>query len=104
VAFGIVNPGRDGVRDWARSFLGSFPDLEVTPRREFEQGELGVLEWEMAGIQRGEFDGRDPKGGSFRVRGVTVFEFERDRIRRCADYWNLGDVHSQLAAPADDGT
>lgn len=96
VAFGIVNPGHEGVLDWARGFLGSFPDLRVTPRREFKQTRLGVLEWEMEGTQLGEFDGRPPGGGRFRVRGVTIFEFEGERIRRCADYWNLGDVHTQL--------
>jgi steroid delta-isomerase-like uncharacterized protein len=96
VAFGVVNPGREGVRSWANGFLASFPDLIVEPLRAFEVKGLGVLEWEMGGTHRGEFDGIEPTGRRFEVRGVTVFEFEAGLIKRCADYWNLGDVKAQL--------
>ena len=98
VAFAVVNQGREGVLAWARSFLASFPDLVVEPRSSFEGGGHAVLEWEMSGTQRGEFDGLEPGDQPFRVRGVTVFSFEDERISRCSDYWNLGDVRRQLGA------
>lgn len=96
VAFNVVNARREGVRSWANGFLAAFPDLAVSPGRSFERGDRGVLEWEMSGTHRGEFDGIPPTGRRFRVRGATVFEYSDGEIIRCADYWNLGDVKSQL--------
>jgi predicted ester cyclase len=52
----------------------------------------------MTGTHLGEFDGLLPTGRRFEVRGVTIFAFRDDRIRRCADYWNLGAVRDQLTA------
>ncbi len=96
VAFDVVNRGHQGVRDWAMGFLGSFPDLRVEPIRSFEDGRIGVLEWEMGGTHVGEFDGLAPTHRQWTVRGVTVLDIEDGRIRRCADYWNLGAVRGQL--------
>lgn len=50
----------------------------------------------MSGTHEGEFDGLSPTHRRFRIRGVTVFDLAGERIRKCADYWNLGDVHRQL--------
>jgi steroid delta-isomerase-like uncharacterized protein len=98
VAFDIVNRGQQGVRDWATGFLGSFPDLRVEPIRSFEHDRQGVLEWRMGGTHVGDFDGLAPTHRQWSVRGVTVLDIESGRIRRCADYWNLGAVRSQLDA------
>jgi len=96
VAFDIVNRGQPGVRDWATGFLASFPDLRVEPIRSFEHDRQGVLEWRMGGTHVGDFDGLAPTHRQWSVRGVTVLDIESGRIRRCADYWNLGAVRSQL--------
>jgi steroid delta-isomerase-like uncharacterized protein len=98
VAFDIVNRGQQGVRDWATGFLGSFPDLRVESIRSFEHDRQGVLEWRMGGTHVGDFDGLAPTHRQWSVRGVTVLDIESGRIRRCADYWNLGAVRSQLDA------
>jgi steroid delta-isomerase-like uncharacterized protein len=97
VAFDVVNRGHPGVRDWATGFLTSFPDLLVQPIRSFEDERQGVLEWTMGGTHLGDFDGLAPTQRKWSVRGVTVLEIEGGRIRRCADYWNLGAVRRQLS-------
>jgi steroid delta-isomerase-like uncharacterized protein len=98
VAFDIVNRGQQGVRDWATGFMASFPDLRVEPIRSFEHDRQGVLEWRMGGTHVGDFDGLAPTHRQWSVRGVTLLDIESGRIRRCADYWNLGAVRSQLEA------
>ena len=65
-------------RDSATGFLGSFPDLRVEPIRSFEDGRIGVLEWEMGGRHVGEFDGLAPTHRQSTVRGVTVLDIEDD--------------------------
>jgi len=95
-AFGVVNSGLQGVREWTIGFLSSFPDLEVVPKRAFEDALAGAVEWEMSGTHDGEFAGLAPTGRRFRVDGATVLTIEGGRIVRCADYWNLGDVLDQL--------
>jgi len=98
VAFDVVNRGLEGVREWATGFLGSFPDLRVEAIRSFEDERRGVLEWRMSGTHLGDFDGLAPTHRRWSVRGVTILDFENGRIRRCADYWNLGAVRRQLAS------
>jgi steroid delta-isomerase-like uncharacterized protein len=101
VSFGVENLGREGVRGWATSFLTSFPDLDVSPRRWTQDGALATLEWRMSGSHRSEFAGWPPTGLRFDVRGVTVFELRGERIARCSDYWDLETVQRQLGlAPA----
>lgn len=101
VAFGVVNRGQQGVRDWAIGFLASFPDLRVEPIRSIESDSSGTLEWEMGGTHTGEFDGLAPTDRTWSVRGVTVLEIENGRISRCSDYWNLGAVRQRLGADDD---
>jgi len=52
----------------------------------------------MGGTHAGDFDGLAPTQRQWSVRGVTVLDLENGRIRRCADYWNLGAVRRQLTA------
>jgi SnoaL-like polyketide cyclase len=70
VAFGIVNPGRRGAREWATGFLASFPDLHVAIVAAYAAGTLEVVEWRMSGTQLGEFDEHPPTGRHFDVRSV----------------------------------
>jgi hypothetical protein len=57
-----------------------------------------VLEWKMGGTHLGDFDRLASTRRQWSVRGVTVLDVEDGRIKRCADYWNLGAVRTQLAA------
>lgn len=96
VAFEVVNRGHAGVREWATGFLASFPDLHVVPVKSSEDDQRGVLEWRMGGTHRGDFDGLEPTQRQWSIRGATILEIDQGRIRRCADYWNLGAVRRQL--------
>jgi steroid delta-isomerase-like uncharacterized protein len=84
------------VREWAEGFLAAFPDLDVEPLSTSGCDQRSVLEWRMRGTHRGDLAGMNPTGRRFKVRGVTVFLFEGDRIARCSDYWDIATVQRQL--------
>lgn len=74
-------------------------DLEVTPLD--VGGDQACVEWIATATHSGplvidEDIVIEPTGGRFTLRGVTVADFERDRIRAFRQYWDEVSLLEQL--------
>ena len=90
--------GPDGVRAFAESFLGAFPDLAF----EVDPVALGddrvVAQWTVTGTHTGPLMGVPPSGRRFVLRGCDVTRAAGGRLVHTAAYWDSGALFRQLGA------
>jgi steroid delta-isomerase-like uncharacterized protein len=96
VTMGAVNRSGAEVRAFGEGFLSGFPDVTFTATSRFSNGTRGGAEWVMRGTHRGDLPGMPATGKRIEIRGVSMFEFAEDRIRRCTDYWDMATFLRQL--------
>lgn len=72
--------GIDGARLFWTEYLGSFRERRSRFERAREVGDLAVLEWVTDATTR--------SGASLRYAGVSLLEFEGDRIARFSTYYD----------------
>jgi len=96
VTFGVVARGKKELRAFAQGVFAGVPDfkLEITSR--FMAGSAAGLEWVISGTHKGDFPGMPATGKRFSARGVTILEFQGDKIRRDSDYWDAAGVMRQV--------
>jgi steroid delta-isomerase-like uncharacterized protein len=88
-------------RDEVRAFLGELfewsPDLKVEYTNKFCGGDWAVVEWIWSGTQTGEIKGLiEATGKAYSIRGTSVLEFEKGKIKRLSDYYDVGRFLYQL--------
>jgi steroid delta-isomerase-like uncharacterized protein len=96
VTMGVVNQGKQQLRDFTNAFFGAFPDLDIQLKTRFASGPFGSAEWLMTGTHQGDFPGMPATHKRMSVRGASVFELQGDKIRRCSDYWDMVTLLKQL--------
>ncbi len=94
VPMGVVTRGATELRTFAEKVLSRFPDITFELQSGFTDGSRGGAEWVMQGTR--DLPGRPTAGKRVEVRGVSVFEFAGDKIRRCSDYWDMATYLEQL--------
>jgi ketosteroid isomerase-like protein len=80
--------GQDGARDFWSSYRGTFDEIHSNFRHVLEDGDTAVLEWTSRG--------RAADGGEIAYGGVSVLEFEGDRIRSFRTYFDSRALGMQL--------
>ena len=90
--------GREGMRQFARSYLTAFPDLRFTIPEIIESGGTVVAEWIATGTHRGELFGLGATGRHATVRGCTVYHFEGDVVVSSRSFWDTATLMRQLGA------
>ena len=80
--------GQDGARDFWSSYRGTFDEIHSDFRHVLEDGDTAILEWTSRG--------RAANGGEIRYGGVSVLEFENDRIRSFRSYFDSRHLGLQL--------
>ncbi len=96
VTLGIVNQGKQQLRDFANTFFGAFPDFDVQLKTRFASGPLGSAEWLMTGTHKGDLPGMPATNKRMSLRGASVFELQGDQIKRCSDYCDMVTLLKQL--------
>ena len=76
--------GRDGASAFWRSYRGTFGDIRSEFTKVIESGALAALEWTATGTLT--------SGQSVEYSGVTLLEFDDDRIRSFRSYFNPLDL------------
>lgn len=89
VAMGVTNRTAAELRAFGESLFAAFPDATFELRSSFANGYRGTAEWVMRGTHKGDVPGAPATGKAVEISGASVFEFERDRIRSCSDYWDM---------------
>jgi limonene-1,2-epoxide hydrolase len=76
--------GPDGARRFWSAYRGTFRDIHSEFRHVLEDGGSALLEWTSRGRTTGGLD--------VAYDGVTVLEWEGDRLRRFRAYFDPGDL------------
>ncbi|MFC2174155.1 ester cyclase, partial [Acidobacteriota bacterium] len=94
--------GRQEIKDFMRECVTWAPDTKIEPLTVFVSGNKGAVEWVWSGTQTGDIPDLMPATGkSFRIRGVTIFEFEDGKIKKNLDYYNAARFLHQLGVSFD---
>ncbi len=96
VAAGAVYRGKNELKAWLGALFVASPDFKLELKSIFSAGDWVAQEWVMTGTQTGALGGIPATGKSFSVRGATITELRKDKIRREGDYWNQATLLQQL--------
>jgi ketosteroid isomerase-like protein len=94
VASRRTHHGRDGARDFWREYKGMLRQVKSTFRNMIESGDRVALEWESSGTAH--------NGAAVDYEGVSIIEWDGDRISRFYAYFDprvLGMELSHGTAP-----
>ncbi|MET3450530.1 ester cyclase [Curtobacterium sp. 1544] len=81
-------PGLTGIVDFWRAFTTAFPDLELTPDPLVVTDDFVTAVFTIRGTHTGPFQGHEPSGRSFEVRGIQVSKFRDGKI---VERWGATD-------------
>ena len=76
--------GADAVKDYIQSFRTAFPDIRFTVADLIGEDDRIAARWSLAGTQTGAFRGRAPTNNKVSVAGITMMNFEDEKI---AEMW-----------------
>src|SRR2546421_5366460 len=97
--------GKKEIEGFARGFLGASSDLEITLDRVITDDTRAVVEWRFRGTFDGPFQGLEPNGKKFDLRGTDIIEIEDDKIKRLTAYYDGTAFARQIGMmPAQDST
>jgi steroid delta-isomerase-like uncharacterized protein len=97
VAEGASYKGLAEIKQSLHDDITYAPDVQVKIISILVVGNRGVLEWFWSGTQTGDIPGLMPATGKkFSIRGVSIFEFEGDRIKKQSDYYDAARFLHQL--------
>jgi steroid delta-isomerase-like uncharacterized protein len=88
--------GREAVHEFLAQFRAGMSDLHLTIEDVADGEDAVAVRWSARGTHDGSLFGLPPSGNELRIRGISFFRFEGDRI---AEDWieeNTFDVLQQL--------
>jgi len=88
---GELNHGAVGASRFWHEYLRSFGRVRSEFTRDLEAGGVAVLEW----VSRGSLPGGEP----VRYEGVSILEFDGDRVKRFRTYYDSAALRRPDAAP-----
>ncbi|MBC7374875.1 MAG: ester cyclase [Frankiales bacterium] len=89
-------PGPEGYRAFFTEMRTAFPDLHVAVEHVTAADDDVAFAYTLTGTHQGRFQGNEPTGKSFSVRGVQISRFENGLL---AERWGSTDeagIMSQL--------
>lgn len=97
VTVGRVNRGKAEIRAFVEETFATFPDFHVEDAGPATIDPAGRFanEWTMSGTHEGD-TAIPATHKRFSLRGASAGEFEGNKIRRNADYWNMAEFLAQV--------
>ena len=89
--------GREALLEFARTYLGAFPDFALTIDDVFASADRVVASWEATGTHQGTLNGVPPTGRRVRVRGCTITRFRDGRVVRQQAFWDTATLMEQIS-------
>jgi ketosteroid isomerase-like protein len=83
--------GVNGARDFWQHYRGTFKEIESEFRNVVESDRVAMLEW----TSRGRFAG----GDEFEYSGVSVIEYDAEKIRRFCAYFDPATLGARVGHP-----
>ncbi len=88
--------GAAAMRQFMEDLYTAFPDAHVELRNIFSDGRYVAAEYEFAGTHRGNFSGRAGTGRGFRVKAMSVYDYNGSKFTRETFYWDSASLMAQL--------
>jgi steroid delta-isomerase-like uncharacterized protein len=85
--------GPEGIKRIVETFVGGFPDLQVTLEDELSSGDKVVTRWTSRGTHQGELMGIAPTGKRIDVTAVGIWRVANGKI---AEAWLVYDAFGML--------
>lgn len=80
--------GIEGLKGFFRQMRDAFPDLKAEPVEIAATDDHVAMRYILSGTHRGEFQGVEPTGRSFKVAALQLARFENGR---CVERWGSTD-------------
>ena len=84
------------MRDFMQVFYDAFPDLRIEIRNVFGDGRLVTAEYDLLGTMRGSFLGSPPTGKVFRIKAVSIYEYNGTLFTKETVYYDSASLLSQI--------
>ena len=97
-----LEPTREGVQEFFRTYLAAFPDLRFTVEDMISDGNKVVSRVKATGTHEGEFMGMPPTGKRIDVQLIDIVRFGDDGLAH--EHWGVFDALTmvqQLGAVPD---
>jgi steroid delta-isomerase-like uncharacterized protein len=72
---------RDEWMNFDKSFVAACPDLEITIKEQFAEGNRVVTHWACTGTHTGDFLGMPGSGNPIRLTGISIDTIEKGKIK-----------------------
>lgn len=82
-------PGIEGIKAFWTDFFTAFPDADLTVETLVADDENVTAVFTISGTHTGPFQGNEPTGKSFTVRGIQVGRFDDDGL--LVERWGATD-------------
>jgi len=90
--------GREGYREFARTYLTAFPDTHFTIDDQIATNDQVVTRWTVTGTHKGELMGISPSGKPVEIHGCSVDQIRNGEVVRDFTYWDSAALLRQLGA------
>src|SRR5262249_8005241 len=100
-----ARPGPEGAREYATLYRGAFPDLHMDIDDQVGEDDLVVTRWTLTGTQNGAFGDIPATGRPIRVKGITIYRFDKGKVAEEWMNWDALGLLQQLgpAGPPGNG-
>ena len=91
--------GAAAMRQFMEDLYVAFPDAHVDLQNVFSDGRFVAAEYEFAGTHHGEFAGKPGTGKTFRIKAMSVYDYDGSQFTRETFYWDSASLLAQLGLP-----
>ena len=89
-------PGREGIKQWIRSFYQAFPDGSVSIDLQIAEADRVVTRYSWRGTHQGQFLGIAPTGKQVEITGIGIFRVQNNQIQEGWGFWEQAGLLLQL--------
>lgn len=89
--------GREAIMQRKNAGFAAMPDVKINVTRRIVRGDQLTVEWVATGTHKADYPGLPASGRSFSIPGVTVVVRKNGKIVRESLYYDMDEVHRQLA-------
>lgn len=88
--------GADGLKNTNVTWSNGFPDMELCNIELISAGNIVIAEWRSQGTNMNAFNDYQPTGKKVDYKGVTIFQFDGQKVVRYKCIINMLDIYDQL--------
>ena len=88
-----LDPGREGFKQFVRTFRSAFPDLRFEIEDMIAEGDRVAARVTMTGTHEGEFMGMPASGKQIRVSSIDIGRFENGKG---VEHWGATDTMAMM--------